>query len=84
MLIDPLSARPIYVQIAAVVAERIRSGEYEPDRAIPSEPDLSAEFGVARNTVRAAVRLLGERGLIVTVRGKGSFVVPEPPADVDF
>lgn len=74
MTVDPLSARPIYQQIAAILAERIRSGEYEPDRAIPSEPDLCAEFGVARNTVRAALRLLAEQGLTVTVRGKGTYV----------
>lgn len=80
MTVDPLSARPIYQQIAAIIAERIRSGEYEPDRAIPSEPDLCDEFSVARNTVRAALRVLAEQGLTVTVRGKGTFVVPEPPA----
>ncbi|MFD0310410.1 GntR family transcriptional regulator [Streptomyces sp. NPDC127119] len=40
-----------------------------------------AEYGVARLTARRAAQELRERGLIVTVRGKGSFVVERPPGD---
>lgn len=79
--LDPMSARPLYVQLADVVAEKIKSGELVPDRPIPSENHLADEYGVARLTARRAAQELRERGLIVTVRGKGSFVVDKPSAD---
>ncbi|MDH6630445.1 GntR family transcriptional regulator [Streptomyces sp. LBL] len=79
--LDPMSARPLYVQLADVIAEKIASGELAPDRPIPSENHLADEYGVARLTARRAAQELRERGLIVTVRGKGSFVVEQPPSD---
>ncbi|WP_030682949.1 GntR family transcriptional regulator [Streptomyces cellulosae] len=79
--LDPMSARPLYVQLADVIAGKIESGELAPDRPIPSENHLADEYGVARLTARRAAQELRERGLIVTVRGKGSFVVEQPPGD---
>jgi GntR family transcriptional regulator len=76
--LDPMSARPLYVQLADVIAGKIASGELVPDRPIPSENHLADEYGVARLTARRAAQELRERGLIVTVRGKGSFVVDQP------
>ncbi|WP_078885206.1 GntR family transcriptional regulator [Streptomyces sp. NRRL S-146] len=73
-----MSARPLYVQLADVIAEKVASGELAPDRPIPSENHLADEYGVARLTARRAAQELRERGLIVTVRGKGSFVVEQP------
>ncbi|WP_172639365.1 GntR family transcriptional regulator [Streptomyces tailanensis] len=80
--LDPMSAKPLYVQLADVIAGKIRSGELAPDRPIPSENHLADEYGVARLTARRTAQELRERGLIVTVRGKGSFVVEQPPLDV--
>ncbi|MFE5035550.1 GntR family transcriptional regulator [Streptomyces sp. NPDC056683] len=80
-LLDPMSARPLYVQLADVIAGKIASGDLAPDRPIPSENHLADEFGVARLTARRAAQELRERGLIVTVRGKGSFVVEQPAVD---
>lgn len=77
--LDPLSARPLYVQLADIIARKIASGELAPDRPIPSENHLADEYGVARLTARRATQELRERGLVVTVRGKGSFVVEQPP-----
>jgi DNA-binding GntR family transcriptional regulator len=74
-----LSARPLYIQLADVIAQKIESGELAPDRPIRSENHLADGYGVARLTARRAAQELRERGLIVTVRGKGSFVVEQPP-----
>ncbi|MGC9667100.1 GntR family transcriptional regulator [Planosporangium sp. 12N6] len=71
-MLDP---RPLYEQLADVLGEQIRSGALAPGQLLPSEPYLMGEHGVSRGTVRAAMRLLRERGLIVTRPGKGSFVV---------
>ncbi|GAA3494526.1 hypothetical protein GCM10019016_016260 [Streptomyces prasinosporus] len=78
--LDPMSAKPLYVQLADVIAKKIESGDLAPDRPIPSENHLAEAYGVARLTARRAAQELRERGLIVTVRGKGSFVVDQPPA----
>ncbi|MFF5075785.1 GntR family transcriptional regulator [Actinoplanes sp. NPDC000266] len=64
----PLTRRP------DVIEARIRSGELLPDRPIPSENQMVQEFGVARGTARKALELLRERGLVVTVVGRGTFV----------
>ncbi|MEK8143658.1 GntR family transcriptional regulator [Streptomyces sp. M10(2022)] len=77
--LDPMSAKPLYMQLADTVAAKIDSGELAPDRPIPSENHLADEYGVARLTARRAAKELRERGLIITVRGKGSFVVKQPP-----
>ncbi|MER6268884.1 GntR family transcriptional regulator [Streptomyces sp900105755] len=81
--LDPMSARPLYVQLADVIAGKIASGDLAPDRPIPSENHLADEYGVARLTARRAAQELRERGLIVTVRGKGSFVVEQPTVGVE-
>ncbi|WP_326829108.1 GntR family transcriptional regulator [Streptosporangium sp. NBC_01810] len=80
MSIDLLGSEPLYRQIAAVITTRIEAGTYEPRRAIPSEAALYEEFGVSRNTVRGAIRLLNEQGLLVTVMGRGTFVVKRDDA----
>ncbi|MET9562359.1 GntR family transcriptional regulator [Streptomyces tauricus] len=73
-----MSATPLYTQLADAIARKIGSGTPAPDRPISSENHLADEYGVARLTARRAARELRERGLIVTVRGKGSFVVERP------
>lgn len=70
---DP--TRPKWQQIAEILRERIETGEYGPNEQL-SEVRLEAEFGVARITVRKAIRALRDEGLVVTQRGMGSFVVP--------
>ncbi|MGV4889260.1 GntR family transcriptional regulator [Streptomyces viridosporus] len=78
MTVDLDGPEPLYEQIAAVLAARIADGTYPPRRRVPSEAGIVAEFGVSRPTARAAVQLLVERGLVRTVRGKGSYVVDSP------
>ena len=74
--VDPLSATPVYVQVADILRARIQAGELLPDRPVPSESQLEQEFGIARGTARKAVALLREEGLVVTVKGRGSYVKP--------
>lgn len=72
-VIDFDPTRPKWEQIADVLRQRITSGELQP-RALVSEVQLEAEFGVARGTVRKATAALREEGLLVTTPGLGSFV----------
>lgn len=73
----------LYVQIADVLTERIERGELAPGMRLPSELELTEEFGVARLTARRAARALVERGLAKTLPGKGTFVLaPEDRPDI--
>lgn len=66
-----LTGGQVYLRIADRMRERIRSGEFAPGQALPSEAELCREFGVARNTVRRGLAILEEEGLLVTVPSKG-------------
>ncbi|RJL31295.1 GntR family transcriptional regulator [Bailinhaonella thermotolerans] len=65
-----------YHAIAADLAEKIRAGRYAPGEALPSQRELSAAYGVTLMTLRQALRLLSDEGLIVQQAGRGTFVAP--------
>lgn len=74
MTVDYHDPTPVYQQLAAVIRARIESGESAPRDPIPSEKQLVQEYGVARETVRHAVRLLREEGYVYTLPQRGTFV----------
>ena len=65
-------------RIAADMRQRIDSGDLAPGEKLPSERELAERYGVVRNTVRHAVRLLAEGGLVVSEHGRGVFVRARP------
>jgi len=69
---------PVYLQLASILRTQIAAGQYAPGRAIPSETRLMQEHGLARETVRKAVRVLADEGLVEVVRGRGVFVSDGP------
>lgn len=71
---SPSGPQIVYVAVADHIAARIEAGEIRPGAKLPAERDLAAEYGVAYMTVRRATVLLRERGLIVTVHGRGTYV----------
>lgn len=60
--------------MAEHLARRIESGELAPNTALPSERRLAQEYQVSLGTARHATRLLRYRGLVVTVRSKGTYI----------
>ncbi|MEU3479271.1 winged helix-turn-helix domain-containing protein [Streptomyces sp. NPDC033754] len=80
---DPQGPQLVYVAVADHITARIAAGELAPGARLPAERDLAEEYGVAYLTVRRAARVLRERGLILTVHGKGTFVVDPLPTDED-
>jgi GntR family transcriptional regulator len=64
-----------YQQIADRLRDQIHSGELGPGERLPSEPDLVSEHQASRNTVRLAIALLTNQGMVVTRQGLGTFVV---------
>lgn len=75
--IDYGVATPVYRQLAAILRRRILTGQYEPRHVLPSEKQLEQEFGLSRNTSRRAIAILRDEGPVVTVAGRGSYVVSE-------
>lgn len=73
----PRGRKLVFMQIADVIAARINDGTYPPEGRLPAELEFVAEFGASRESVRRAIQELRQRGMIETVSGKGSFVLPE-------
>ncbi|MDJ0577901.1 MAG: GntR family transcriptional regulator [Xenococcaceae cyanobacterium MO_234.B1] len=67
-------ALPLYIQIAQKLRESIQQGVYQVEEKLPSEHQLSERFGVNRHTLRRAVSLLKEEGLLRTDKGRGIFL----------
>ncbi|MEU0912191.1 FadR/GntR family transcriptional regulator [Streptomyces althioticus] len=62
-------------QVIAALRAQITSGEWPVGSRIPTEPELVEQLGVARNTVREAVRALAHNGLLDIRQGSGTYVV---------
>jgi GntR family transcriptional regulator len=72
--VDPFGLTYAYLQVADDIQRRITEGEIS--RRLPSERSLAGEYEVAYSTVRHAMKVLRERGVIVTVHGRGTYVTP--------
>ena len=72
MKIDNDSPEHPYVQLAGLLRKRIKAGQIGP--RVPSIMELAEESGLAPATVKRALALLREEGLIETVPGRGTFV----------
>ncbi|HWM37425.1 MAG TPA: FadR/GntR family transcriptional regulator [Streptomyces sp.] len=62
-------------QVISALRGQITSGEWPVGSRIPTEPELVDQLGVARNTVREAVRALAHNGLLDIRQGSGTYVV---------
>lgn len=72
------SAVSRYIQLTTLFRRRIESGHWPVGKQIPTVDDLSAECGVARATIRQALGVLEDEGLIERFRAKGTFVIHRP------
>jgi GntR family transcriptional regulator len=73
-LVQPEPGQSRYAALAAALRERVVDGEWPAGSALPAETRLAAEHGVALGTLRRALELLAEQGLIERHHGKGTFV----------
>ena len=72
--IQPEPGQSRYAALAAALRHRIVAGEWPAGTPLPAETSLAAEHGVALGTMRRALELLAEQGLIERRHGKGTFV----------
>lgn len=67
-------AKPLYQVVAGAILEQIEAGGLQPGERIPSESELCAIYQTGRNTVRHALSVLVNQGVLATVHGVGTFV----------
>lgn len=72
---------PRYVQLADLLRSRITRGVWAAGARLPSLDALTAEFDVARVTVRQAIELLSRDGLVSAQQGRGTFVTGRPGSE---
>jgi GntR family transcriptional regulator len=68
--------RPASERIADELRAAIAAGDLPPGAKLPSERELAQQYDAARNTVRQAIRILSEAGLVLAEHGRGVFVRP--------
>lgn len=73
-MLNSLSPIPLYHQLANIILDKIRSGEYPPGSKILSENKLAAYYGIGRPTARQATDLLVRKRILMRKRGSGTFV----------
>jgi GntR family transcriptional regulator len=66
------------ISVRDELTERIEGGRLPAGSRLPSEPDLAAELGVSRATLREALRALEGEGLLRRMWGSGTFVAERP------
>ena len=71
---DLQGSRPIWLQLAEALRERIVTGRYPPGSHFPTVRDLAAEAGVNPNTMQRALAQLETDGLVITNRTSGRTV----------
>jgi GntR family transcriptional regulator len=75
MTIDHLTGEPAYLQLARILREMITSGEIAPRQPMPSIKSITQRYGVAKGTAEKAFGVLRDEGLVVTVPGRGIYVI---------
>lgn len=75
---------PLYLRVASSLRSRIFEGEWRPGTALPRIQDLTEQYKIATVTVRQALRLLADEGLINSSRGRGTFVNDDVAGKADY
>jgi len=74
--IDKASYEPAYLQLANILRQNVATGRLRPGDQLPSESQLCDRYGVSPMTVRRAINLLADQGVVVAEQGRGTFVKP--------
>jgi len=82
--IDRSSYEPAYIQLVNILRDQIASGEIRPGHKLPSESQLCQIYQVSPMTVRRAINILIDQGLVSTAQGRGTFVRPIELSTVVF
>ncbi len=72
--IDPDSYEPVYVQLVKIIKRHIAEGLFLSGDRLPPESEFCSQFKVSPMTVRRAIKILADEGIVTTKKGRGTFV----------
>jgi DNA-binding FadR family transcriptional regulator len=73
----PVKRSYIYDEVVHKLQQQLVSGKYKKGDKLPSEPEMMEQFGVGRSSIREAIRILANTGLLRVQQGLGTFVEME-------
>lgn len=79
-VLDRDSFVPLYHQLYELLRWQIDTGQYKPGDQLPTEAELAATYGISQVTIRNALNMLVDAGVIYRRKGQGTFVAPTPIA----
>lgn len=74
LMASSIRYKPLYLQVREKLLARIDTGNYRSGDTIPSESVLAEEFGTSISTIRQAISMLADDGLLIKKQGKGTYV----------
>lgn len=77
-----MAERPVYEEIADTLREEIVNGTYLPGSTLPNLTELRARFNAAPGTVRQAIKVLADEGLVEPIRRRGTVVLDAPAREL--
>jgi DNA-binding FadR family transcriptional regulator len=81
MMMTIIQKRSLAEEVAEQLRKAITDGKYKTGEQLPIEPELMKQFGVGRSSVREAIRILANSGLLRVQQGVGTFI--EAPAGIN-
>ena len=84
IVIDYQDRTPIYEQIVERVQTLIIKGILKSDEQLPSVRKLAVDLSINPNTIQKAFAVLEQQGFIYSVKGRGSFVTPNPKGGIAY
>jgi GntR family transcriptional regulator len=74
--IDRDSYEPVYSQLVSILRRQVANGVLRPGDQLPSEAQLCLRYQVSPMTVRRAINILVDQGVVVAEQGRGTFIRP--------
>lgn len=78
---QPLKRQSLADEVAGRMEQQITRGAYKPGDQLPTEPELMQHFGVGRSSIREAVKILVNRGMVKVQQGVGMFIITTEPKE---
>ncbi len=72
--VDRNASVPLYLQVKNHLLEEIQTGRWKEDELVPTDNELCERYQVSKITVREAMKILANEGILERIQGKGTFI----------